>query len=318
MDAEAPQPLTPADCDLREYPFMPLEVKRLLTSETWILGTGDERAAAIALWLESWHQVPAASLPDNDRMLAHLSQSKQWKKVKEHALRGWQLCADGKLYHPVVAEKALEGWIGKLVSSLSGSTGNAKRWGIQVDTEAVRAQIIDAVNRLHAIAPQSEMLRKTQVRNIVAGSPPDKKKIAPRSKKESPPESPPDRNREGEGEGDKAEPIGSGAAAPQLTPADALFQVAVPWLVDRGVADKTARSLLGGARKQLGDEGAWNLASECIRLAPLEPTAWLAGALNQRMRRGVVRANGSHLNNDDENARAKELLFGNESEVIDG
>ncbi|EIF30943.1 hypothetical protein BCh11DRAFT_06455 [Burkholderia sp. Ch1-1] len=202
---ELPNPLTPADCELREFPFMPLEVKRLLSSETWVLGTGDERAAAITLWLESWHQVPAASLPDNDRMLAHLSQSKTWKKSREHALRGWVRCSDGRLYHAVVAEKALEAWLSKLVSSLSGSTGNAKRWGIEVDTESVRTKVIQAVELLRAIAPQSEWLVKKQVKNIVAGSPPesppDDKKIAPRSKKTSPPESPPDRNREGEGEG---------------------------------------------------------------------------------------------------------------------
>jgi len=201
---DLPEPLTPADCDLREYPFMPLEVKRLLTSETWILGTGDERAAAIALWLESWHQIPAASLPDNDRMLAHLSQCKNWKKVKPHALRGWVKCGDGRIYHATVAEKALEGWIGKLLSSLAGAAGNAKRWGIEVDTEAVKAQIIDAVRRLQAIAPQSEILRKTQVRNVVSGShrdsPPDGKAIAPRSKDPSPPDSGCDRNREGEGD----------------------------------------------------------------------------------------------------------------------
>lgn len=203
---DLPNPLTPADCELREFPFMPLEVKRLLSSETWVLGTGDERSAAITLWLESWHQVPAASLPDNDRMLAHLSQSKNWKRVKEHSLRGWVRCSDGRLYHAVVAEKALEAWLSKLVSSLAGSSGNAKRWGIEVDTESVRAKVIEAVNLLRAIAPQSEWLLKKQVRNIVSGSPPesppDKKPIAPRSPKTSPPESPPDRNREGDGDGD--------------------------------------------------------------------------------------------------------------------
>lgn len=202
-------PLTPADCDLRDFPYVQVEVKRLLTSETWVLGTGDERAAAITLWFESWHQVPAASLPNNDRMLEHLSQAKNWRKVKEHALRGWLQCTDGKLYHPVVAEKALEAWMTKLLSSLSGATGNAKRWGIVVDTDAVKAKIIEAATLLQAIAPQSETLRKKQVREIVAGShpdsPPDKETIAPRSKNPSPPESTPDRNREGEGERDKKE-----------------------------------------------------------------------------------------------------------------
>lgn len=207
--ADLPQPLTPADCNLREFPFMPLEVKRLLSSETWVLGTGDERSAAITLWLESWHQVPAASLPDNERMLDHLSQAKNWKKVKAHALRGWVRCSDGRLYHAVVAEKALEAWLSKLVSSFTGSFGNAKRWGIEIDTESVRAKVIEAVELLRAIAPRSEWLFKKQVKSIVEGSPPDDKNHRPRSKKpsppdsgpESPPESPPDRNREGEGEG---------------------------------------------------------------------------------------------------------------------
>lgn len=113
------------------------------------------------------------------------------------------------------------------------------------------------------------------------------------------------------------ETIVSGADAPQLTAADALFQIAVPWLVSRDVTDKTARSLLGGARKQLGDDGAWDLASECIRVAPLEPTAWLAAALNARIGKRPSRPNGQ-LNNDDENAKAAMLLFGNETEVIDG
>ncbi|MDS0850116.1 DUF1376 domain-containing protein, partial [Burkholderia cenocepacia] len=167
---DLPNPLTPADCNLRDFPFMPLEVKRLLTSETWILGTGDERAAAITLWLESWHQIPAASLPADDRMLGHLSQAKNWKRVKDHALRGWVKCADGRLYHPVAAEKVLEAWLSKLTSSLSGSVGNAKRWGIEIDTVAVRKQVVEAAQLLKGVAPQSEWLRKKQVKDIVADS----------------------------------------------------------------------------------------------------------------------------------------------------
>ncbi|WP_338661758.1 hypothetical protein VQH23_16175 [Pararoseomonas sp. SCSIO 73927] len=106
-----PEPLTPPDCDLRDFQHMQLDVRRLLTSETWVLGTAEEKVAALTLWLESWHQQPAASVPNNPRMLAHLSQAgARWPKVKEHALRGWVLCSDGRLYHPVVAEKALAAW----------------------------------------------------------------------------------------------------------------------------------------------------------------------------------------------------------------
>lgn len=279
--ADLPEPLTPADCDLREYPFMPLEVKRLLTSETWILGTGEERAAAIALWLESWHQVPAASLPDNDRMLAHLSQAKNWKKVKPHALRGWVHCSDGKIYHPVVAEKVLEGWIGKLLSSLSGSAGNAKRWGIEVDTDAVKTQIIDAVKRLQAIAPQSDILKKKQVRDIASGSPPDEKSIAPRSKNASPPDSGCDRNREGEGEGDReVKPSASsqvvGTSAPVAFPDDHVPTTATEWAkffdVEHGIQTDTY--------SPRGREKFWPLA-----------TAWIATGLTiGRMRAAIAKA----------------------------
>ncbi len=105
------QPMTPHDCDLRDFQFMPLDVRRLLTSETWVTGNADEKCAAMNLWLESWHQVPAASIPNNDKMLAHLSGSgSKWPKVKEHVLRGWCDGGDGRLYHHVVAEKALEAW----------------------------------------------------------------------------------------------------------------------------------------------------------------------------------------------------------------
>lgn len=201
---ESSSPLVPAECDLRNFQFMPFDVQRLLTSETWILGTGDERAAAITLWMESWHQIPAGSLPNNDRMLAHLSQAgTKWKRVKAHALRGWVEASDGRLYHPVVAEKALEAWIEKLSNSISGATGNAKRWGVEVDIDSLRMQFLDAVRMLREIAPQSPALKKKIVATIAAESPPDTKNDRPPIRGESPPDSPPDsgRDRKGQGQG---------------------------------------------------------------------------------------------------------------------
>lgn len=88
---------------------MPVDCTRLLTSETWMLGTAEQKVAAMTLWLKSWHQVPAGSLPDNDKMLATLSETGiAWKRCRQHVLRGWVRCSDGRLYHPVVCEKALE------------------------------------------------------------------------------------------------------------------------------------------------------------------------------------------------------------------
>ena len=88
---------------------MPLDVTRLMDSDLFALSTGDEFKAAVALWARSWNQVPAASLPDDDRVLAHLSGAgKRWRKVKQMALHGWILCSDGRFYHKTVAEKARE------------------------------------------------------------------------------------------------------------------------------------------------------------------------------------------------------------------
>lgn len=119
------EPLTPPDCDLRGLPFMPLDVVRLLDSDLFALSTGDEFKAAIALWAKSWTQLPAASLPDVDRILSHLSGTgRSWKKLKSMALRGFVLCSDGRWYHPVVAEKAKEAWAHRLKQRAKA----AKRW----------------------------------------------------------------------------------------------------------------------------------------------------------------------------------------------
>ncbi|GAA0694611.1 DUF1376 domain-containing protein [Dyella marensis] len=133
--------LVPAAVDLRDFAFMPVDVHRLLTSETWVLGSGDERAAAMTLWLASWHQVPAGSIPGNDRMLAHLSMARDWPSVKEHVLRGWQLADDGRYYHPVVAEKVLEAWLEKLAQRLRSGSGNVVRWNAVFDPEPIEHEM---------------------------------------------------------------------------------------------------------------------------------------------------------------------------------
>lgn len=113
-----PEPLTPADCDLRDFQFMPLDVVRLRDSDIAVMVSGEEFRSAVMLWCAAWHQVPAGSLPTDDRSLALLAgygrAVAEWLKVKEGALRGWIECADGRLYHPVVCEKARESWNSKL------------------------------------------------------------------------------------------------------------------------------------------------------------------------------------------------------------
>jgi hypothetical protein len=80
-------------------------------------------------------------------------------------------------------------------------------------------------------------------------------------------------------------PIGTGATAPPdgLSAQEAIFQIGVPWFVDRGGKESNVRSLLGGAVKHLGADEAWSLVKECMEAKPIEAIAWMAGAINQRI-----------------------------------
>lgn len=118
-------PLVPADVDLRDYDFMPLKVVRLRDSDLVTYSSGDEFKAAVLLWCAAWHQVPAGSLPNDDRWLAkHSGAGGTWKRLRAGALRGWQECADGRLYHDTLAEVVLASWAKK--QEQRAKTANAR------------------------------------------------------------------------------------------------------------------------------------------------------------------------------------------------
>lgn len=112
------EPLTPPECDLTDFQFMPLDVLRLRDSELASNESPEACWAAVLLWAASWHQVPAASVPNDDKWLAKAAGYgrvvKEWLRVKAGAMRGFVECSDGRLYHAVVAEKAREAWKAKL------------------------------------------------------------------------------------------------------------------------------------------------------------------------------------------------------------
>ena len=118
MTNELPAPLVPAEVDLRDFAFMPLEVSRLLRSRTWLKARRRPEIGfyLVNLWAGAWHEVPAGSLPDDDDVLADLARCTpaRWRKLRGDILAAWVRCADGRLYHPVVAEKAREAWAHKL------------------------------------------------------------------------------------------------------------------------------------------------------------------------------------------------------------
>ena len=113
-----PAPLTPPDSNLSDFGFMPLDVGRFRRSDLVTQEEPEAIVAAILLWGHAWHSTPAASLSKNDRSLAQAAgfgrAVEAFLKVKDAALRGFIECSDGRLYHPVVAEKAREAWKAKV------------------------------------------------------------------------------------------------------------------------------------------------------------------------------------------------------------
>jgi len=111
-------PLTTPDCDLRDFRFMPLDVVRLSQSDMVATASSSAIVADLLLWCAAWHQVPAASLPNDDRVLSNLAGFGRvvsaWHEVKDEVLSRWTLCSDGRWYHAVVAEKAREAFRAKL------------------------------------------------------------------------------------------------------------------------------------------------------------------------------------------------------------
>lgn len=98
--------------DVRGISCMPLDVSRLLTSNTW-LAAGDDPIigyAQMTLWMRAWHQVPAGSLPSDDALLARLAMCEReiWPEIKSIVLADWTHESDDRYYHPVIAKLAYE------------------------------------------------------------------------------------------------------------------------------------------------------------------------------------------------------------------
>lgn len=150
-----PEPLVPAEADLTGLEWMPLDVLRLKASGIAEVEDAEAFRAAVLLWCTAWHQVPAASLADDDRELAKHAglprQVERWAALKADALRGFIRCSDGRLYHKLIAEKALETWIERLQYRKRSAKGNASRYGRGRSPEEFDAAILEAKTKLEAL-----------------------------------------------------------------------------------------------------------------------------------------------------------------------
>lgn len=83
-----------------------LNVERMRQSDTWALAEASQRGFLFLIWIESWTQEPAGSLPDSEEVIAKRIglPLDEFRANKDVLMRGWWKASDGRLYHPVIAE----------------------------------------------------------------------------------------------------------------------------------------------------------------------------------------------------------------------
>ena len=87
-----------------------LDIERMRQSDTWAIAEPRQRPFLVMVWIESWAQLPAGSLPDNDAVIAaRIGMPPQdFRASKDVLMRGWWKASDGRLYHPTITEQVID------------------------------------------------------------------------------------------------------------------------------------------------------------------------------------------------------------------
>jgi hypothetical protein len=263
--------LTPPDADLQDFPFMPLHVARLRDSDLAAEAHPEACWYAVLLWAAAWHQLPAGSLPSNEAVLARLCglgrDLKTFRKHRDDAMRGWSECADGRLYHPVVAEQVNASWTEKLAYR----DRKAKRTAIA--EKAAKARWGESSNGADADAPDMHEASPADASCIDDAMPKGRGK--------------------GTGTGSYSVPDGTGAGQapddPPIDPDKVMFDSGLRLLADAGIEAKAARPMLGKWKRDHGAEAVIVALGKAQREGAIDPRSFIEGAL----RNGQVRRHGN-------------------------
>lgn len=107
-DPLVPQPPIGPEVDCTDLDGFMLNVERLMASELVALSSHEVIGAALMLWCRAWKQRPAASLPNDDKVIAAFARMplSRFRKLRDDVLRGFVLCSDGRLYHSTLVREA--------------------------------------------------------------------------------------------------------------------------------------------------------------------------------------------------------------------
>jgi hypothetical protein len=146
MTTALPDPPIGPEVDCTALASFMLNTERLLASELVAGSTHTVIGAALLLWCRAWKQRPAASLPDDERVLAGFAKLplSRFRKLREKVLHGFVKCADGRLYHPVLAAEAIGAW------------QNRKRILNQVESEKKKKLALRAAKKAQKSAISSQ------------------------------------------------------------------------------------------------------------------------------------------------------------------
>jgi hypothetical protein len=242
------RPLVGPGVDLRDFAFVPIYRARLFGSAFHAKANDAEWRAGMTLWLKSWDQRPAGSLPTDDVELCRLAEFGRdmdaWLSVKSRALHNWVECSDGRLYHPVVAEVVNTAWVRKRKASIKGMAGAAAKW------------------RDHKSQKLNDKNASAMAQAMPAPMPNDGKGQG-----------------QGQGQGDSSVTNVTGKANGHDL-LKTMFDAGVELLTKTGTPARQARSLVGKWRKQLGDDGKLMALIVGARNA-VEPVAYVTAALKR-------------------------------------
>ena len=294
MNDSRPAPPIPEYVDLKDFQFMPLDVQRLRDSDLASDETPQACWAAVLLWCASWHQVPAGSIPNNENWIAkqagYMMRGKidrDWDTVRAGALRGWVECADGRLYHAVVVEKALEAWQSKMEQRYRSECARIKKFNQRHETK-VDVPTFDAW--MSQGRPQGQPIHVPG--DILEKIGDNEEKIEDKDKKSGDNEKkdrdvPGDEHSKGQGQGQgqglSSVPVGTGGKPPDppvdKSPGemakDELWAAGKSLLRQAGMPDAQCGSFVGKLVKQHGTDAVIEAVRIAVVERPADPPSFL-------------------------------------------
>lgn len=286
-------PPYPSDLEAKGW-SLDLDYEKIEQSDTWAIATPEQRPWLLMLWLVAWRQSPVSSLPSNHRLIAArigmpLTRFEAWAEV---LLSGWQLATDGRMYHKTLTQHVLRMAEKRNKDRARVAAFRAKSERVAASNALHETRNEDINDRNSLQTPSNEDVAASNAlhtRDSSVSSTPTPTPLPtplPTEVKE-PNNSVPS----GTGASDRPAPPDPPAPAPvepEPIPEEVIFGWGVNLLKSRGMNDKFARSMLGKAKKVLGDIDTLVMLNHIDKKEITDPVTWMAKYINNKPKPGKM------------------------------